>query len=73
MSTQNIPQLSSKEKDLKSEIASRELAERVRSLKIAKEARLDNQRSGSRLPWILSLILGVALLWLLYRDDKIMS
>ncbi|MCE3017203.1 MAG: HlyD family secretion protein [Pirellula sp.] len=73
MSTQNIPQLSSKEKDLKSEIASRELAERVRSLKIAKEDRLDNQRSGSRLPWILSLILGVALLWLLYRDDKIMS
>lgn len=73
MSTQNTPQLSNREKDLKSEIASRELADRVRSLKIAKEDRLDNQRSGSRFPWILSLILGVALLWLLYRDDKIMS
>jgi HlyD family secretion protein len=73
LSTQNIPQLSNREKDLKSEIASRELADRVRSLKIAKEDRLDNQRSGSRFPWILSLILGIALLWLLYRDDKIMS
>ena len=73
MSTQNNPQLSTREKDLKSEIASGVLADRVRSLKIAKEDRLDNQRSGSRFPWILSLILGVALLWLLYRDDKIMS
>jgi HlyD family secretion protein len=73
LSTQNNPQLSTREKDLKSEIASGVLADRVRSLKIAKEDRLDNQRSGSRFPWILSLILGVALLWLLYRDDKIMS
>jgi multidrug resistance efflux pump len=74
LSTQNPPQLSSsREKDLKSEIAAGSLADRVRSLKIAKEDRLDNQESGSRFPWILSLILGVALLWLLYRDDKIMA
>jgi multidrug resistance efflux pump len=73
LSTPNTPQLSHRDKDLKSEIAAGSLADRVRSLKIAKEDRLDNQKSGSRFPWILSLILGVALLWLLYRDDKIMA
>ena len=73
MSTPNTPPLSHRDKDLKSEIAAGSLADRVRSLKIAKEDRLDNQKSGSRFPWILSLILGVALLWLLYRDDKIMA
>lgn len=73
LSTENTPQTSAREKDVKSEIAAGALADRVRSLKIAKEDRLDNQRAGSRFPWILSLILGLALLWLLYRDDKIMA
>lgn len=46
---------------------------RVRSLKIAKEDRLDNQRSGSWIPWLLVIALGIACTWLAYRDDKIAS
>jgi HlyD family secretion protein len=46
---------------------------RVRSLKIAKEDRLDNQRSGSWFPWLLVIALGIGCAWLAYRDDKIAS
>ncbi len=72
MSSQNTPLLSLKDKDPEKEnIAS--LDDRVRSLKIAKEDRLDSQKSGNRFPWILSVALAVALMWLAYRDDKIMA
>jgi len=49
------------------------LDDRVRSLRIAKEDRIDNQKSGSRFPWILSMVLVAALMWLVYRDDKFMA
>ena len=47
--------------------------DRVRSLRIAKEDRLDSQRPGSKFPWLVSLVLGVVCAWLAYRDDRLMS
>ncbi len=47
--------------------------DRVRSLKIAKEDRLDNRQSGGWFPWLTSLVLGLACAWLAYRDDAVMA
>lgn len=72
LSTQNTPPLSLKDRDLKKDNAA-SLDDRVRSLKIAKEDRLDSQPSRGRLPWILSLVLAVGIVWLAYRDDQLMA
>ena len=72
LSSQEIPSLSLKDKDPKRETAS-SLDARVRSLKIAKEDRLDNQKSDGRIPWLMALALGIACVWLAYRDDEIMA
>ena len=71
LSSQEIPSLSLKDKDPKRDSAS--LDARVRSLKIAKEDRLDHQRPSSRFPWFLALLLAGVSAWLAYRDDKIMA
>jgi len=49
------------------------LDDRVRSLKIAKEDRLDSQRPTSKFPWLVSIVLAVVCGWLAYRDDRLMS
>lgn len=72
MSSQEIPSLSLKDKDPKRDSAS-SLDARVRSLKIAKEDRLDNQRPSSRFPWMLAFALCILCGWLAYRDDEIMA
>ena len=64
--------MSLKDKDPKRENSS-SLDDRVRSLKIAKEDRLENQKSAGWFPWLTSLVFGVACLWLAYRDDAIMA
>lgn len=61
-----------KDKDPKRESSS-SLDDRVRSLKIAKEDRLDNRQSGGWFPWLTSLVLGLACAWLAYRDDAVMA
>lgn len=71
MSSQEIPSLSLKDKDPKRDGTS--LDARVRSLKIAKEDRLDNQRSGGRFPWLVACVLAAVCVWLAYRDDEIMA
>ncbi len=72
MSSQNIPSLSLKDKDPKKEQAP-SIDERVRSLRIAKEDRLDHQRSVSWLPWVISILFASLCLWLANRDDQIMA
>ncbi len=72
MSSQEIPSLSLKDKDSKRDSAS-SLDARVRSLKIAKEDRLDHQKSGGKFPWIVAVALGAVCIWLAYRDDEIMA
>ncbi|MDX1929538.1 MAG: efflux RND transporter periplasmic adaptor subunit [Pirellulaceae bacterium] len=72
MNSQEIPSLSLKDKDPKRDSAS-SLDARVRSLKIAKEDRLDNQRPSSRFPWMLAFALCILCGWLAYRDDEIMA
>ena len=47
--------------------------DRVRSLKIAKEDRLDSQRPASKFSWLVSIVLAVVCGWLAYRDDRLMS
>ncbi len=49
------------------------LDDRVRSLKIAKEDRLDSQRTGSKVPWLVSIVLTILCGWLVYRDDRLMT
>ena len=72
LSSQIIPSLSLKDKDPVRENSS-SLDDRVRSLKIAKEDRLDNQKSSGWLPWLMSIVFGIACVWLAYRDDEIMA
>ena len=72
MNSQEIPSISLKDKDPKREHSSA-LDARVRSLKIAKEDRLNSQKSGGWFPWLMALVLAVACVWLAYRDDEIMS
>ena len=72
MSSQDSPSLSLKDKDPKREHSSA-LDARVRSLKIAKEDRLDSQKSANWLPWLTAIVLAVACVWLAYRDDQIMA
>ncbi len=72
MSSQEIPSLSLKDKDPKRDGAS-SLDARVRSLKIAKEDRLDYQKSSGRFPWLIAITLGAVCIWLAYRDDEIMA
>lgn len=72
MSSQSTPLPPTGEK-IPGRDATLSLDARVRSLKIAKEDRLDNQRSGSWFPWILVIALGIVCTWLAYRDDKIAS
>ena len=72
MSSQSTPLPPAGEK-ASDRAATLSLDARVRSLKIAKEDRLDNQRSGSWFPWLLVIALGIACAWLAYRDDKIAS
>ena len=47
--------------------------DRVRSLKIAKEDRLDSKRPSSKFSWLVSIVLAVVCGWLVYRDDRLMS
>ena len=47
--------------------------DRVRSLKIAKADRIENQSSGGYFPWLLTIVLAVTCIWLAYRDDKFMT
>jgi HlyD family secretion protein len=72
LSSQEIPSLSLKDKDPKRDSAS-SLDARVRSLKIAKEDRLDNQRPSNRFPWMLALALCILCGWLAFRDNEIMA
>lgn len=72
MSSQEIPSLSLKDKDPKRENSS-SLDARVRSLKIAKEDRLDHRKSSGWFPWLLAIVLGALCSWLAYRDDEIMA
>jgi HlyD family secretion protein len=71
LSSQEIPSLSLKDKDPKRDSAS--LDARVRSLKIAKENRLDNQRPTGRFPWLLVFALCILSGWLAFRDREIMG
>ena len=72
MSSQNTPSLSLKDKDQKKE-QEPSMDERVRSLRIAKEHRLDQQRSSGWFPWLMSIVFASLCLWLAYRDDQIMA
>ena len=72
LNSQDTPSLALKDKDPKRENASA-LDARVRSLKIAKEDRLDNQKSGSWFPWLTSMVLAAVCIALAYRDDQIMA
>lgn len=72
MSSQNIPMPSVGEKTPIRE-TNLSLDDRVRSLKIAKEDRLDNQRSGGWFAWLLVVGLSVACAWLAFRDDQFAS
>ena len=72
MSSQNIPSLSLKDTDPKKEHAP-SLDERVRSLRIAKEDRLDQRRSGGWFPWLIAFLFAGLCLWLAYRDDQLMA
>lgn len=47
--------------------------ERVRSLRIAKEHRLDQQRSSGWFPWLIAIVFASLSLWLAYRDDQLMA
>ena len=49
------------------------LDDRVRSLKIAKEDRLDSHRPAGKFHWLVSIVLAVVCGWLVYRDDRLMS
>lgn len=42
-------------------------------MKIAKEDRLDYQKSGGKFPWLVSFVLALTCAWLAYRDDEIMA
>ena len=71
MSNQETPSLSLTDKDKRANVPS--LDDRVRSLKISPSDRIDSQRPGGWFPWLLSLSLAVACVWLGYRDDRIMA
>ena len=72
MSSENTPSTLLKDRDSQRKNAP-SLDDRVRSLKIAKEDRLDSQRPKSKFPWLVSIVLGIACAWLAYRDDRLMS
>ena len=55
LSSQNTSSLSLKDKDQKKEQAP-SMDERVRSLRIAKEDRLDQQRSNGWFPWLIAIV-----------------
>ena len=72
LSSQNTPSLSLKDKDPKKEQAP-SMDERVRSLRIAKEDRLDHQSPSGWFPWLISIVFASLCVWLAYRDDQLMA
>jgi HlyD family secretion protein len=73
LNSPNPSTLSLKDKEKESAVARPSIDDRVRSLKIAKSDRIDSQRSGGFLPWLLVFLLAGLCGWLSYRDKELLS